>query len=246
MSLLRLWLLHEMCLGDWISIRSSQLLIRTDDSHSRLVPVTSKWQFSFQTIMSADVGPDVRETHLFFLSLALAEARKSPPKSTNFCVGACIVASPSSTQFDSQNNNEDTLRQRTLVTGYTLECPGNTHAEQSCFIKLAASYSCTESNLGHYLPERDIVLYTTMEPCNKRSPGNVPCVDRILGLKRRDGGPAIQKVVVGVSEPETFVGVNDGKRRLQDAGIAVLHVGGLEEEILKVATAGHETCNSAQ
>ncbi|KAF7193338.1 Bifunctional protein RIB2 [Pseudocercospora fuligena] len=162
--------------------------------------------------------------HLHYLRLALNEARKSPPKPTNFCVGALLLAPSQSPE--------------PLITGYTLECEGNTHAEQSCFIKLAEKYGCEETELGLHLPESTI-LYTTMEPCNKRSVGNTPCVDRILALKRQDGSPAIRLVVCGVSEPETFVGVNEGQRKLQDAGIEVLSVSGLEDEILAVATAGH-------
>jgi len=84
------------------------------------------------------------------------------------------------------------------------------------------------------------VLYTTMEPCNKRSAGNLTCVERILKLRRSDGSVAIRKVVCGVSEPEKFVGENVGRKRLEEAGIEVVHVSGLEEEILDVATAGHE------
>lgn len=162
--------------------------------------------------------------HTHYLQLALDEARKSPPKPTNFCVGAALVS-------PSRNS-------RVLVTGYTLECPGNTHAEQSCFIKYAQSNGCSEDNLGDHLPT-DTILYTTMEPCNKRSQGNAPCVDRILSLKRSDGSQAIKIVVVGVSEPETFVGINEGKKKLQDAGISVVHIAGLEDEILATATAGH-------
>lgn len=78
-----------------------------------------------------------------------------------------------------------------------------------------------------------------MEPCNKRSVGNTPCVERILALKRKDGGQAVKLVVCGVLEPETFVGVNEGRRKLEEAGIEVLQVSGLEEEILRVAQAGH-------
>lgn len=163
-------------------------------------------------------------THTTYLRLALAEARKSPPKPTNFCVGACVVSAA-----------EDEL----LVAGYTLECEGNTHAEQSCFIKLAAKYACSEEELGWHLPT-GTVLYTTMEPCNKRSIGNVPCVDRVLGLKDTSGGQAIRKVYVGVSEPETFVGVNEGRRKLEEAGIKVIHIPGMQDDILRVATAGHE------
>ncbi|KAI6792785.1 hypothetical protein KC363_g2860 [Hortaea werneckii] len=166
------------------------------------------------------------KTPLEFLHIALAEARKSPPKPTNFCVGACLVQEIPGQQ------------PRLLVTGYTLECEGNTHAEQSCFIKLAKQYGCSDSRLGEYLPD-STVLFTTVEPCNKRSVGNAPCVDRITALKRKDGTQAIKTVYTGVSEPETFVGVNEGKKKLEDAGITVAHIPGMEDEILAVATAGH-------
>lgn len=171
--------------------------------------------------------------HLHYLQLALSEARKSPPKPTNFCVGA-VVVSPSK-----WHGTCSTSDPRILITGFTLECPGNTHAEQSCFIKLAKEYGCEEGGIGEHLPE-DTVLYTTMEPCNKRSVGNTPCTERILGLKRQDGSQAIRTVVVGVMEPETFIGINEGKKKLKDASIEVVHVSGLEKDILEVATAGHE------
>lgn len=106
-------------------------------------------------------------------------------------------------------------------------------------MKLAEKFSCTEEELGEHLPD-GVILYTTMEPCNKRSAGNKSCVDRILDLKKNDGTQAIQKVICGVGEPETFVGVNEGRKKLELAGIEVFYVKGLEEEILEVATAGHE------
>ncbi|KAK5130023.1 hypothetical protein LTR08_002539 [Meristemomyces frigidus] len=169
-----------------------------------------------------------------YMQLALTLARKSPPKPTNFCVGACLV-SPASSNTNEQGDGE---AGPPLVTGYTLECPGNTHAEQSCFIKLAQQYSCTEEKLGEHLPE-GTVLFTTMEPCVRRSVGNVACVDRIVRLKRKGGAQAVRTVYVGVGEPETFVGVNEGRDKLEKAGIVVEHVPGLEAEILAVATAGH-------
>lgn len=159
--------------------------------------------------------------HLRYLQLCLDEARKSPPKPTNFCVGALLLyAPPSSSPL-------------ILTTGYTLEAPGNTHAEQSCFVKLAEAKGLTEERVDEVLPDEDVVLYTTMEPCWKRSPGNLSCVERILRAKK------IAKVVCGVEEPETFVGENAGRKILRDAGIEVIYVKGLEEGILKVATAGH-------
>ena len=76
-----------------------------------------------------------------------------------------------------------------------------------------------------------------MEPCFKRLSGNLPCVQRILALRK--AGKGITTVYVGVKEPEKFVGENTGRKQLEDAGINVILVDGLEDEIIEVATAGH-------
>lgn len=159
-------------------------------------------------------------SHLEYMRQALALAQKSPPKPTNYRVGALLV--------NAETNS-------ILASGYTLECEGNTHAEQCCFIKLAETHQIREESLGDILPE-DTVLYTTVEPCFKRLSGNLPCVERILRL-----GQAIKTVYVGVKEPEKFVGENTGWKQLENAGIQVVLVGGMEREILEVATAGHKT-----
>ena len=158
--------------------------------------------------------------HPSYMQYALEQARRSPPSSTNFCVGAVLV--------DLETND-------ILSTGYTLELPGNTHAEQCCFMKVAQAHHIPEERLSEVLP-KNTVLYTTMEPCNKRLSGNKTCVERILGLKG-----AVKTVYVGIKEPEKFVGQNEGRKRLEHAGIAVTVVGGMEAQILEVATAGHET-----
>lgn len=152
------------------------------------------------------------------MRLALAEAKKSPPKPTNYCVGAVLV-SPSASQ-------------PVLATGYTLELPGNTHAEQCALGKFASAHGITEEEVASKLPT-DTVLYTTMEPCNLRLSGNLPCVDRVLRAN-------IRTVCIGVQEPEKFVGENQGRKKLEDAGVQVIHVTGFEDDILRVATAGHE------
>lgn len=151
---------------------------------------------------------------------ALSLSLLSPPKPTNYRVGALLVDPSTGT---------------ILSTGYTLELPGNTHAEQCCFTKLAQAHSIPESSLADsdILPPRT-VLYTTMEPCSERLSGNVPCVQRILAL-----GGKVATVYVGVKEPETFVGDNKGRRMLEEKGIRVVSVPGMEEDILRVATAGH-------
>ncbi|KAF7865240.1 hypothetical protein EAF04_006217 [Stromatinia cepivora] len=163
----------------------------------------------------------VSADHLTYLRQALDLARLSPPKPTNFRVGALLL-----------NASTNTV----ISTGYTLECLGNTHAEQCCFIKLSQAHNIPEDQLAGVLPEHTI-LYTTMEPCAKRLSGNVSCLERILKLSK--AGKGIRKVVVGVREPEKFVGENEGRKKLEDAGIEVLLVKGLEEKILEVATAGH-------
>ncbi|KAJ2898015.1 Bifunctional protein RIB2 [Zalerion maritima] len=167
---------------------------------------------------------DEQQQHLRCLSLALSEARKSPPKPTNYCVGAVLV-DPSLPSSPSQ----------VIATGYTLELPGNTHAEQCCLLKLCSQYSCAEEDLPFHLPD-SLVLYTTMEPCSHRLSGNLPCAERIAKIGREK----IKTVVVGVAEPETFVKENTGRKRLMDVGIEFVHVEGLAREIIEVATVGHE------
>ena len=156
------------------------------------------------------------------MNQSLEMARQSPPKPTNFRVGAILV---------------DEASNRILATGYTLELPGNTHAEQCCLLKYAASQNVEEEQVADALPP-DTVIYTTMEPCNKRSIGNVPCVERILATQKGVNG-GIKTVYLGVTEPEKFVGENVGRTRLEAAGVVCIHVPGLENEILKVAMAGH-------
>lgn len=157
--------------------------------------------------------------HTAYMKYAISLATRSPPKPTNYRVGAVLL---------------DTAANKILSTGFTLELPGNTHAEQCCFEKLASAHSIDASKLSDILPS-DVALYTTMEPCSMRLSGNLPCVDRILAI-----GSKIRTVYVGVLEPEKFVSNNSGKSKLEQAGISFVHVGGLETEILEVATAGHE------
>ncbi|KAI0966197.1 cytidine deaminase-like protein [Xylaria arbuscula] len=156
--------------------------------------------------------------HEGYMRLALSLATESPPKPTNYRVGAVMV---------------DIAANEILATGYTLELPGNTHAEQCCIEKLAQKYTVDRTHLGEALPDA-VALYTTVEPCSQRLSGNTPCVDRILAV-----GGRIKTVYVGVQEPNTFVTGNSSRRKLEEAGIEVLLVGGFEKDILEVATAGH-------
>ncbi|EXJ93740.1 hypothetical protein A1O1_02133 [Capronia coronata CBS 617.96] len=154
---------------------------------------------------------------LQYLSQALDLARLSPPKPTNFRVGCVIVAFPLTTSsggsgggsnssasepqlqvgHQSQDGHQSQVSAQSQVikppsilsTGYTLELPGNTHAEQNALAKLAARHNLPESQVGEcpeFLePGVQVVLYTTLEPCAKRLSGNLPCVERILGTRRK-------------------------------------------------------------
>jgi pyrimidine deaminase RibD-like protein len=167
--------------------------------------------------------PDPND-HLQYMRLALDQAQESPPKPSNFRVGALLV---------------DADTGAIISRGYTLECEGNTHAEQCCLLKLAREIYCSEERVGEALPP-NTVIYTTMEPCNLRLSGNLPCVDRIIRTRGKNGEQAIKKVYLGVKEPEKFVGENEGRKKLEGHGIECIHVPGLEERILSVAIAGHE------
>lgn len=165
--------------------------------------------------------------HKGFMTYALERARLCPPASSKFSVGAVLV--------DADKND-------ILATGYSLELPrdshgepGSTHAEQCCFIKVAQKHNLPEERIAEVLPE-NTVLYTTMEPCNKRLSGNRTCVERILRLNG-----AIKVVFVGIKEPEVFVGENAGRKRLEGAGVVVEVVEGMQDQILEVSTAGHDS-----
>ena len=170
--------------------------------------------------------------HLSYLRQALDLARKSPPKPTNFRVGALLVSYP----------ENDASSAQVLSTGYTLELEGNTHAEQCALAKLASQNSIPESELNTILTsEANVTLYTTLEPCGVRLSGNTPCVQRIAATRSRCrsiGG--IRKVIFGAKEPGTFVKDSQSCRMMSEAGIEWDYVDDLNDEILVVAKEGHK------
>jgi pyrimidine deaminase RibD-like protein len=166
--------------------------------------------------------------HLRYIREALNEARRSPPKPSNFRVGCVIVSfqEPSSPSI--------------LSAGYTLELEGNTHAEQCALAKLAATHGIPEAAVGSILtPTVNAVLYTTLEPCGKRLSGNTPCVQRIIATQEADPKGGVRKVIFGAKEPGTFVQDSQSCRMLTKAGIEWEYIPGLEDEILSVAMEGH-------
>lgn len=174
--------------------------------------------------------------HTTYIRQCLSLAEKSPPRPTNFRVGAILLS-----RSDTDPTGAD---DRILSTGYTMELAGNTHAEQCCLSNFAAVHNVPDTEVSSVLPVetgRKLIMYVTMEPCGKRLSGNAPCAERITGT-REGGKEGIHKVYFGVKEPETFVGESVGCAMLSGAGVEWEHVSGLEREILSVAMAGHEDC----
>lgn len=192
-----------------------QLLVSTNGLGSPHWNHTASFSSSFLAM-----SPRTADEHRAVMLQALDLAAKSPPKPSNFRVGAVLVT------LDGHGRG-------IAANGYTLECPGNTHAEECCLLKLASRHSTTEEGLAEVMKSPH-ALYTTMEPCFKRLSGKLSCVERIL---RQNSW--IKEVYVGVCEPDIFVGQNPSRQMLEEAGIQVHHVPSLEEAILAVATAGH-------
>jgi len=161
-------------------------------------------------------------SHEEYLQQAMKQAEKAPINDRQFRVGALLV-SPSNTSNP------------VIYTGYTGELPGNTHAEQCCILKAKADAENKLKTPGRF--EEDTVLYTTLEPCNERLSGNTTCVQNILEARSKMGG--LNTIYTGVREPTKFIGINEGQKRLEAAGISVVYITGFEEEILKIATKGH-------
>ncbi|ORX38698.1 hypothetical protein BD324DRAFT_599646 [Kockovaella imperatae] len=91
------------------------------------------------------------------------------------------------------------------------------------------------TSLSYSLPSIEDVLadsscYATMEPCSFRTSGGPSCALELVKAK-------VHTVYLGVEEPPDFVQC-EGVRILQDGGVDVVRVVGLEEECLKAARRG--------
>lgn len=204
--------------------------------------------------MTSSSVNDLASIHKHYLAECLALAKQSPPKPTNFRVGSLLL-------LRRQVNSNDTTKQfddKIISTGYTLELPGNTHAEQSCLKKLATKHGVFEEQVGRAIKrecddmrskgDAQVVLYVTMEPCGKRLSGNTPCVERIIQAGKSENGVegrGVDMIYFGVKEPGRFVGESQGCNMLTEAGVKWEHIAGMEEEIYAVATEGHKQKNEA-
>ncbi|KAG8906853.1 hypothetical protein FRB99_005913 [Tulasnella sp. 403] len=173
--------------------------------------------------------------HLKYLELALEEAKKCIPTPTAFCVG-CVISVPGSdiSALSSGSEAVDNGPRDVLSTGYSRELPGNTHAEANALAKaydLPLSTLPSGASIDAMLANADV--YTTMEPCSVRLSGLAPCADALVKAK-------VKRCFIGVGEPADFVQC-EGARKLEEAGIQVIWLKGLETECLEVARTGHDS-----
>lgn len=150
-----------------------------------------------------------------YMRLACEQARRCLSVDTAYDVG-CVIVSKDGTKV--------------LSTGFSREVDGNTHAEECALEKYLVLCQINEND--EYI---GATLYTTMEPCSLRLSGKKACADRILELPRG----FINRVVVGVKEPDKFVKNCEGWIKLEAGGVRVCglkNADALEIECMEIST----------
>lgn len=130
--------------------------------------------------------PDTSAEDLHWLRAATDEAFRCQPSPTCYCVGA-VIRLPDGRTF----------------TGYTHESSPTHHAEQEAIRKALAA--------GADL--RGAAIYSSMEPCSKRSSEPESCTQLILRY-------GFSRTVFACYEPDCFVQCQ-GARTLREAGVDV-------------------------
>lgn len=176
---------------------------------------------------------------------------KCPVSPTAFCVGSTLFLPASSTALFEQLKARfeafphpvtGEIAGLVLADGYSRQIPGNTHAEANALVNFRermAEFEREERTSGEGSPPplpsaEDIfthaTCYATMEPCSVRTSGGPSCA---LELVRAH----VKVVYLGVEEPPDFVQC-EGVRILEQGGVEVRRVVGLEEECLRLARRG--------
>ncbi|MCX4906824.1 dihydrofolate reductase family protein [Streptomyces sp. NBC_00878] len=124
-----------------------------------------------------------------WLALACELAAQCPPSRTAFSVGAVVVAADGTE----------------LARGYSRESDPVSHAEEAALAKVEPGDPRLTT----------ATVYSSLEPCARRSSRPAPCARLIL-----DAG--VRRVVTAWREPDTFVTGADGSGLLAAAGADVL------------------------
>ena len=121
-----------------------------------------------------------------FMKMAVEEARKSKPEDDGVhpMVGAVVVKDG-----------------EVLATAHRGEMGKGDHAE----------FTALEKKLRDR-PIAGATVYTTLEPCTRRGPKKVPCVERLIARR-------VRRVVIGMPDPNRTV-YGEGWAKLREANIA--------------------------
>lgn len=150
-------------------------------------------------ILRYTLHEDCSEEELRHLREAVEQSRRCPICDTCYRVGAVI-----------------TTRDGGHYTGYTHETSSTHHAEQEAIIKALKA--------GAEL--RGATIYSSMEPCSKRSSEPASCTELILRY-------GFQKVVFAAYEPSLFV-CCEGACTLRRRGVVVRVYPELADEVLRI------------
>jgi pyrimidine deaminase RibD-like protein len=133
-----------------------------------------------------------RATDLYYMHVALLLAQKCSSVDTAYNVGCILVHG-----------------RKIISTGYSRELEGNTHAEECALQKVKNDEDFANITL------KNVVMYTTMEPCSLRLSKKESCVDKCINAGY------ISRIVVGMHEPTAFVEKCEGVEKLEHAGVIV-------------------------
>ena len=141
----------------------------------------------------------VLRSDIDYLLEAIEQSRLSPPSQTAFRVGAVIVTSGGK-----------------IYKGYTHQSGPHNHAEEEA---IGQALAAGEALAG-------AVIYTSMEPCSKRTSKPVSCTEHIIRNR-------FARVIFALTEPSTFVH-NTSREMLRRAGIEVTEIDSLAPLVREV------------
>jgi diaminohydroxyphosphoribosylaminopyrimidine deaminase/5-amino-6-(5-phosphoribosylamino)uracil reductase len=135
-----------------------------------------------------------------WLQRAIDLSKSCPPSATAFSVGAMLVG----------DNDQ------VISTGYSRENDPHDHAEETALAKVSPDDPRLAS----------ATMYSTLEPCSKRSSHPVTCTQLIISA-------GIPRVVLAWREPTIFVDC-EGVELLRAANIDVVEIAELADEVKQI------------
>ncbi|TCC17130.1 deaminase [Kribbella sindirgiensis] len=133
--------------------------------------------------------PDRAAADRRWLEEAIELSKQCPPSKTAFSVGAIIVSADG----------------ESIATGYSREGDPHDHAEETALAKVPDDSRLASST-----------IYSSLEPCSKRSSHPLTCTQLILAA-------GIRRVVLAWREPDIFVDC-EGAELLRAAGHEVIEI----------------------